>query len=212
METKIIMNTNDVSSQPVEIVSNLNRIKFLFYIGFAIMTIQNVAVLFVTTDIRFPLTLDLVGILIIGLSSIYVGNHNNIRKLTFAGILLFIWIIISSIWRAATGVFSNNLKFGFQIGNSGSSNSNGNTMIIAIFLIIIGSLFLGFAIYLIGIHLFNPNNKVKYLIIAYGVINSLGSLLLLAIVGIYLKIIIVPILGIVIYCIYIILLHRIPAE
>lgn len=206
------MASNDNGTKQVEIVERLNKIKILYYIGFAIMIIQNVSIFLVTTNIQFPLTIDLIGILLIGSSSIYVGNHNNIRKLTYAGILLFIWIIISAIWRAAIGVFSNKVGLNLQIGNSGSSSSSGNSLLIAIILIIIGSFFLGFGLYLIGIHLFNPTKRAKYIIIAYGVINTIGSLLLLPLVGFYVKIFIVPILGVILYCVYIILLHRIPVE
>ena len=204
-----MITSNSSNNNYIQLDSISKKIQFALFLGYGIMIIQNIAVFTVTNSFQFPLTLDLIGIFILALVSVYLGQQQHINKIRNGGLLLFVWIIISIIWRSAIGIFSNKIELGIKVGNTSSGNSNNNTSI-AIFLLIIGSFFLGYGIYLISYHLQPFYNRLRIIVLSYVIVNSVGAILFLVIIGIFIKILLVPVLGIIMYCLFIIETRKIP--
>ena len=124
-----MITSNSSNNNYIQLDSISKKIQFALFLGYGIMIIQNIAVFTVTNSFQFPLTLDLIGIFILALVSVYLGQQQHINKIRNGGLLLFVWIIISIIWRSAIGIFSNKIELGIKVGNTSSGNSNNNTSI-----------------------------------------------------------------------------------
>lgn len=205
------------------------------YVGFVIMAIQNFLILFVfflalngnlldssTANkigqmLRFVLILDLIGILILAITSIYSGMTQKSDDFTKGGVLLAIWILISLLWR-----------FGlpnFLYGNSSNSSSTVDVIqqqVLMAVMIFIGSFFLGFGLYFITKFLSKKFILLKFLVLVYAILDILCSLAFPSIYifanapgiqnlvggGVMAKILLVPPIGIIMYVFGIIYLHK----
>ena len=189
----------DSKEVPAENISNenleglhLHNIAIWYYILFGLMIVQNASFLALSdTTTKLILILDILGILLLGIISIYFGQIHKIKSFTMGGISLVIWIVLSLFWRGASGIYSNNSTT--QLG------SFSNSIYFISIIIIIGSFFLGYGLYSISKYLTLIFKPLRIIVLSYIIANIISSIFLLVIIGIYLKLLLIPLLGIIMY-------------
>ena len=180
---------------------HLHNISIWYYILFGLMIVQN-ASFFALSDAttKLILFLDIIGIVLLGIISIYFGHLKKLKSFTMGGISLIIWVVLSLFWRQAFGIYSNSTNI--QLG------SLSNTIFLISISIIISSLFLGYGLYSISKYLTLIFKPLRIIVSSYIIANTISSILLLVIFGIYLKLLLIPLLGIIMYGLLIYYMHK----